>query len=90
MTIKMISYDLHKPGQDYNELISAIENYKAYTKINKSDWLIYTTDSCTQIRDNLKKYIDSNDTLFVVELSENPGWWASFNLREGAVKWLKA
>lgn len=36
------------------------------------------------------KLIDTNDTLFVAELSDNPGWWASYNLRDGAVKWLNS
>lgn len=90
MTIKMISYDLHRPGQNYDNLIEAIRSYKAYCKINESDWLISTSDSCSNIRDFLKKFIDSNDTLFVAELSNAPGWWASYNLRESAVQWLNS
>lgn len=90
MSIKFVSYDLHKPGQDYSSLIKAIKAYPTKTQINKSDWILYTSDSCKTIRDNLKKYIDSNDTLFVAELSEKPGWWASYNLNKSAVAWLNA
>lgn len=89
MSHKIISYDLRKPEQNYEGLIAAIQSY-TYCKINKSDWLIYTADSCSNIRDYLKNFIDSNDTLFVAELSDNPGWWASYNLRDGAVKWLNS
>ncbi len=90
MSIKMISYDLHKPGQNYDNLIDAIKSYNGYCKINESDWLISTADSCSNIRDFLKKFIDTNDTLFVAELSSKPGWWASYNLRKGAVDWLNS
>lgn len=90
MSIKFVSYDLKKPGQDYESLIDAIKAYSSYCKINKSDWLINTSDSCKTIRDYLKKFIDTNDILFVAELSEKSGWWASYNLRDGAVKWLSS
>lgn len=90
MTIKIISYDLRKPEQDYESLIDAIKSYRAYCKINKSDWLISTADSCRSIRDYLKKFIDSNDTLFVAELSQNAGWWSTFGLRQAAVDWLNS
>lgn len=90
MSIKMISYDLRKPDQNYPDLIAAIKAYKVYCKINKSDWLVSTADSCSEIRNNLKKYVDSNDTLFVTELSHCSGWWASYNLRDNAVEWLNS
>lgn len=50
MSIKIISYDLHKPGQNYDNLIDAIKSYNGYCKINESDWLISTADSCSNIR----------------------------------------
>lgn len=90
MSIKIVSYDLREPDQNYDNLIEAIKSYKNYCKINKSDWLILTSDKCSDIRDYLKKFIDSNDTLFVAELSDKSGWWASYNLRKGAVDWLNS
>ncbi len=90
MSIKMISYDLRKPDQNYDALIDAIKSYGTYCKINKSDWLVQTSDKCSDIRDYLKKFIDSNDTLFVAELSDKSGWWASYNLRKEAVEWLNS
>ncbi|MBQ7450742.1 CRISPR-associated protein Cas2 [bacterium] len=87
MSIKIISYDLHRPEQNYSELIKAINNYDC-CKINKSDWLVRTYVSCKIVRDDLKKYIDYNDTLFVAELSEKSGWWASYDLDKKAVNWL--
>lgn len=89
MSVKIISYDLRKPGQNYEDLIVAINNYDC-CKINKSDWLIRTYASCKVVRDELMEYIDSNDTLFVAELSNKPGWWASFGLDKNAVNWLNS
>ena len=85
MSLKFISYDLNEPGQEYETLIDEIKSYGTYCKINKSDWLVNTSDSCGNIRDYLKKFIDTNDTLFVAELT---GAWGSWNLRQKAVDWL--
>lgn len=89
MTVKFVSYDLKKPGQDYESLIIAINAYNC-CKINKSDWLISTSDDCVEVRDYLKQFIDTNDTLFVAELSGKSGWWASYNLDKNTVNWLNS
>lgn len=61
----MISYDLNKPGQDYEELIAAIKDYGTWAKLLKSAWLIYTTSNSQGIYNNLSKYLDKNDTIFI-------------------------
>jgi hypothetical protein len=74
MTSKIITYDLRKPGQDYEDLISAIKKYYQWAKITESSWLINTDDSCVMIRDNLNQYLDSNDRIFVGNLSGEAAW----------------
>ena len=49
-------------------------------------WIIKSNNSISYIRDNLKTKIDSNDKLFVSELDD----WASFNLTQTEVNWLKS
>ncbi len=81
-----ISYDLNNPGQNYDNLIEAIKKYGTYCKMNKSDWIICTNDDVTTIRNNLKKYLDSNDRLFVGKLTGAAAW---SGYQESTTEWLK-
>ncbi|WP_048077615.1 hypothetical protein [Halorubrum sp. AJ67] len=64
-----VSYDLNEPEQEYTELIDALESYEAHWHELTSFWLLDTDESHTEIRDNLKQYIDSNDEILVLGLS---------------------
>ena len=81
-----ISYDLNDPGQNYDDLIEAIKKYGTYCKINKSDWIIVSTEDVSTIRDNLCTYIDNNDKLFVGKLSGAAAWK---NYKKEITAWLK-
>lgn len=69
----IVSYDLDNPGQNYKDLITAIKTH-AYAKITESCWCIFTDSSSTDIRNDLKQYIDANDKLFVAKLSGESAW----------------
>lgn len=85
MSVYMVTYDLNTPGQDYTSLIKAIENY-IHCKALKSAYFIDSGESAVNIRDNLMKYIDSNDMLFVIEQTK---YWGA-NRRSPATDWLQA
>lgn len=65
----LVAYDLNKSGQNYDRLISYIKSYSVWAKINQSVWYIKSDKSATQIRDELLRYIDDNDSVFVAEMS---------------------
>lgn len=65
----LVAYDLNKSGQNYDRLISYIKSYRVWAKINQSVWYIKSDKSATQIRDELLRYIDDNDSVFVAEMS---------------------
>lgn len=71
---KIITYDLCSPGRNYNDLYEKIKSYGTWAHICESTWIISTTDSCPDIRDNLKSVIDSNDRLFVAALTGGAAW----------------
>lgn len=79
-----ITYDLNKPGQDYDDLIEAIKSYD-YIKVMKSTWFIKTTLTSTQIREHLMKHMDKNDSLFICEITSNRDGWLAKEVWE----WLK-
>lgn len=78
MAIYQIDYDLQDPGQSYEDLYKAIMNLGDYIHILESTWIVGVSDyTASEIRDNLKKHIDSNDKLLVTKLSG--GWATTFS-----------
>jgi hypothetical protein len=62
-----ITYDLngHEPSLSYQLLIAAIKNVGEVEWIQYSTWVVSTFKTEVQIRVELSKFIDSNDSLFV-------------------------
>ncbi|MGH1746368.1 MULTISPECIES: hypothetical protein [Enterococcus] len=87
MALYAITYDLHKPIQDYETLHDTIKSLGAYSKRFDSFWLIDTSFSASEIRDKINNVIDSNDVALVIEVRKH---WASHNLPKEAVDWLKS
>lgn len=84
MAVYIATYDLNSPGQDYSSLIGRIQQY-THCKALKSAFFIDSSSSASAIRDDLMRYIDKNDTLFVMELQKH---WAC-NRSTTATVWLK-
>lgn len=86
MATYMVGYDLNRPGQDYKDLIGAIEKLSG-TRWHclDSTWLIVTDRSAKEIRDALKPHLDGNDELLVAKMA-GEGAWAGFN--EECSSWL--
>ena len=67
MACYIISYDLRKPGRNYDALYEAIKACGAWAKINESLWAVITQQTAVQVRDKLNQYTDTNDRIFVVK-----------------------
>lgn len=65
----IVSYDLYTPGQNYDDLIRKIQQYTNRLHLQRSVWIIETTQSAEQVKNNLKSCLDRNDRLFVGGLS---------------------
>jgi len=70
-----VSYDLYTPGQNYDSLTTAIKGLGNWAKIHKSFWYVNTTMSATQVAEYLWKLMDNNDTLYVVDSTNNMAAW---------------
>jgi CRISPR/Cas system-associated endoribonuclease Cas2 len=81
----IIIYDLCDPGRDYTNLINTIKQYSRWGKISESAWAVVTSDDCVQIRDNLKRYLDKNDKLMVIQSGRNAAW----TIASASDQWLK-
>jgi hypothetical protein len=83
-----INYDLVK-NRDYEKVKKGVISASTgtYAKILESFWIIESNKSCSDLRDYLKGYIDSDDKLFVIPVSLSQ--WASFNIHPDTASWLK-
>jgi len=85
MSSFLISYDLIS-NKDYSKLYEAIRNYGSFAHVLESVWIIKSTKSSTNIRDDLMSYIDSDDKLFVAKLTGESAW---VNLSTEISNWIK-
>lgn len=69
MATLLISYDLNKPGKDYNDLLKTIKSY-AWARLSESSYAIKTDQTPSQTFNKLKPYLDQNDTLYVINLKK--------------------
>lgn len=77
MKIYLITYQLNSEWQNYPELHSAIKNYIHIVHSMRSVWFIKTDLSSVDIYNDLVKYIDKNDYLFISEVTLNHFWWVT-------------
>ena len=85
MNTYIISYDLHKPGQNYEELLKRIKSYPNWARLGGSAYVIQTENSHVQVRDYLNEVLDTNDKIFVGTVSAPAAW---YGLGEEVSNWL--
>ncbi|MBN3489987.1 hypothetical protein JV173_00520 [Acholeplasma equirhinis] len=73
-------------SNDYENLYVYIKKFDAWCHYLESVWLVKSSKSASQIRDEAIKYIKNTDKLFVIEVQNH---WASLNINKQGVEWLK-
>jgi CRISPR/Cas system-associated endoribonuclease Cas2 len=87
----LVTYDLvgtDEASDDYERLIKKIKTYPNWGRVQKSVWLIRTSDSAAQVRDALGNLIDANDRLLVIEVTGTAAWRKEICDREWLRKFL--
>lgn len=74
MSAYIIAYDLDKPNQQYDCLKKKLEAYPHHWRFQQSVWLITSSNSAAQVRDNLSSCLDSGDKIFVAKLDGEAAW----------------
>jgi len=69
----LITYDLNKPNQNHSSLYEAIKSLGSWAHFMDSTWFVDTDYSSEQIRDELLKVMDSDDSLFITKISSYSG-----------------
>ncbi|BAN33970.1 hypothetical protein SCD_n00121 [Sulfuricella denitrificans skB26] len=86
MATYLITYDLNRPGQNYNDLFEAIKKIGIWWHCLDSTWIVKSNLTAAQVRDSLTPAIDNNDSLLVVVLSGVGAWTG---LDDDCSSWLK-
>lgn len=74
MALFFLDYDLRK-ARNYQLLYDELANFKA-VRVLESSWCFNQFNTtCAGLRDHFKKFIDSDDGLSVVEVTD----WAAYN-----------
>ncbi|MCQ9087358.1 CRISPR-associated protein Cas2 [Vibrio alginolyticus] len=87
-----ISYDLNSPGQDYDEVIDEIKSLGNWAKVQKSLWYVNSALTASQARERVWAKMDRNDSLIVVDASNNNASWNGLSDEVGNFikdKWFK-
>lgn len=74
----LVTYDLNKKGQDYENVIQAIKDASDGTWCTywKSSFLIRSNYlTADQVFTKIKPYVDGNDSVIVIEVVNNKQGW---------------
>lgn len=67
MAVLLVTYDLNRPGKDYPDLLKAIKEYP-WAKLSESSYAISTSQSASDVFNQLRLFIDKNDNIYVINL----------------------
>jgi len=87
MALFNVSYDLNRPGQNYDGLIKALEAYGMNgRRILKSTWLIHTTETAEALFDRMRPFLDASDRVLIARMIRPYQGW----LTEEDWAWIRA
>jgi hypothetical protein len=70
----LITYDLLRPGQNYEKLFPALQRIGA-VRVLYSTWVVRGNWSAKQLCDYVYQVVDANDRILVTEMGD----WAAWN-----------
>lgn len=82
-----ISYDLHRPEKNYAAVIAKVKTLGNWAKIHKSVWYVNSAHTAAQARDVVWSAMDSDDSLYVVDATNNVAAWQ--NIDEVVAAYIK-
>lgn len=80
----MVSYDLSKPGRNYEDLYKVLKSFD-HVRPLESVWFLWSSLSREAIREKIKAALDPNDHLLVTSITYS----AWYNLKPEVGKWLE-
>ena len=83
----LISYDLYRPGQNYDDVAARIKELGSWAKVQQSFWYVDSGFSAGDAADYVREVMDTNDSLFVANATNGEAAW--YNLSDKVSKFLE-
>ena len=87
MSTLLISYDLRKPGRNYEDLYELLRSFNSWSRPLQSVWFVKTTNTVETVGKTILNVVDSNDVVLVLDV-HTQSWWSS-NIPTDAAEWMK-
>lgn len=87
MAVRVVTYDLKVKNDDNADLREALTDEYESFHLQESVWLVDTSQSSIEVRDNLKGHLKAGDKLFVARIGKS---WSTYNAGSKAVSWLES
>lgn len=69
-----VSYDLKEPRKNYDAVLEEIRK-RDYVKVGGSSYLVATNETADQLNTAVRRHMDENDTILVIEVTRNRAGW---------------
>ena len=79
-----VSYDLNKPGKNYDSLHEELKKSLNWWHHLDSTWLILTNETAEQLWNRISIHVDKNDTVLIMEVRKPASGW----LTQQAWDWI--
>lgn len=84
MPAYLVTYDLYRPGQNYDGLIEELKKTAGWWHYMKSTWILSSSESPAQIWERLKPQVDTTDSVLIIQVCDNVSGW----LEKDAWEWI--
>ena len=68
MNVFLVSYDLNKPGQRYEEFYRILNSFD-WARLSESCYAIYTNETPETLLRVFRRNMDANDTIYIAALT---------------------
>lgn len=75
MPVFLLTYDLNRPGQDYDGLIDELKRTNQWWHYLKSTWLLYTTETSDQLWNRVRPHVDDSDRVLICPVTQPARGW---------------
>ncbi|MBA4001672.1 hypothetical protein [Brevundimonas sp.] len=83
MALFLITYDLRKPGRNYESLYELLRDTWEAKPIAESVWLAELKGPAPTIRDFIFGEVDANDRVVVIEITDGADWATGHGMPDG-------
>ena len=80
------SYDLRKPGRNYDSLYGYLKSFASWCHALESDWFVVSDKTAAEVRDGALAHVDEGDGIVVTRATAG---WATHGVSKEINDWLR-